>query len=69
MSQIDRIATVLAKNNKGAGITVSQIAKLALVPRDNVSKRVADLRSEGYAIYSNYRKVNGERKMYYRMAV
>ena len=68
MSQIDRIATVLAKNNKGAGITVSQIAKLARVPRENVYKRVSDLRSEGFAIYSNYCNVNGERKLYYRMA-
>lgn len=68
MSQIDRIASVLAKNTKGAGITVSQVAKLARVPRENVSKRIHDLRSEGYAIYSNYRNVNGERKLYYRMA-
>ena len=68
MSQIDRIANVLAKHNAGAGITASQVAKLARVPRENVSKRVYDLRTEGYAIYSNYRKVNGERKLYYRMA-
>lgn len=68
MSQIDRIASVLAKNTKGAGITVSQVAKLARVPRESVSKRIHDLRTEGYAIYSNYRNVNGERKLYYRMA-
>lgn len=69
MSQIDRIANVLAKNNKGSGVTVAQVAKLARVPREAVSKRVHDLRNEGYNIYSNYKNVNGERKLFYRMAV
>lgn len=68
MSQIDRIATVLAKNTKGAGVTVAQIAKQARVSKDTVYKRVSDLRGEGYAIYSNYRTVKGERKLFYRMA-
>lgn len=68
-SQIDRIANVLAKNSKGAGITVAQIAKLARVPREAVSKRVHDLRNEGYDVYSNYRTVNGKRKLFYRAAM
>lgn len=68
MSQIDRIATVLAKNTKGAGVTVAQIAKQARVSKDAVYKRVSDLRGEGYNIYSNYRTVKGERKLFYRMA-
>lgn len=68
MSQIDKMVKVLAKNNKGSGITVAKIAKLARMPRENVAKRVYDLRAEGFRIYSNYRKVNGKRKLYYRMA-
>lgn len=69
MAQIDKIARVLAKNNRGSGITVARIADRAGVPKGNVYKRVHDLRNEGYTIYSNYRYVNGERKLYYRMSV
>lgn len=69
MSQLSKVANVLRKNNKGAGITVAQIARLTGVPKSSVSKRVYDLRTmEGHRIYSNYRMVNGKRKMYYRFA-
>lgn len=69
MSQISKVAKVLMKNNKGAGITVAQITRLTGVPKSSVSKRVYDLRTmEGHTIYSNYRKINGKRKMYYRFA-
>ena len=69
MSQIRKVAKVLRQNTKGAGITVAQIARLAGVPKTSVSKRVYDLRTlEGKTIYSNYRTVNGKRKMFYRFA-
>lgn len=69
MSQIRKVAKVLRQNNKGAGITVAQIAKLTGVPKQSVYKRVYDLReNEGHRIYSNFRNVNGRRKMYYRFA-
>jgi len=68
MSQIDRIVRVLADNTQTPGLTASMIAKRAGVPRANVSKRVADLRSEGFEIYTNYRMRNGARKAYYRLA-
>lgn len=69
MSQLSKVAKVLRANSNGAGITVAKIAKLTGVPKDSVYKRVYDLRSiEGKAIYSNYRNVNGKRKMYYRFA-
>ena len=69
MSQLSKVAKVLRQNTKGAGITVAQIARLAGVPKTSVSKRVYDLRTlEGKTIYSNYRTVNGKRKMYYRFA-
>ncbi len=69
MSHLSKIANVLRKNNKGAGITVAQITRLTGVPKASVSKRVYDLRTlEGKTIYSNYRNVNGKRKMYYRFA-
>lgn len=67
MSQLTRIAKALRSNNTGAGITAAKVAKLAGVPKDTVYKRVSDLRLlEGRTIYSNYRTVNGKRKMYYR---
>jgi len=69
MSQMSKVAKVLRANNKGAGITVAQITRLTGVPKSSVSKRVYDLRTmEGRTIYSNYRNVNGKRKMYYRFA-
>ena len=69
MSQMTKVAKVLRQNNKGSGITVAQITRLTGVPKASVCKRVYDLRNiEGYRIYSNYRKVNGKRKMYYRFA-
>lgn len=68
MSHLSKVAKVLRQNNKGAGITVAQITRLTGVPKSSVSKRVYDLRAEGHRIYSNFRNVNGKRKMYYRFA-
>lgn len=69
MSQLSKVAKALRQNNKGAGITVAQITRLTGVPKASVSKRVYDLRTlEGKTIYSNFRTVNGKRKMYYRIA-
>ena len=69
MSQLTRVAKHLRRNTDGAGITAARLAKLAGVPRDSVYKRVYDLRvNEGKEIYSNYRNVNGKRKMFYRIA-
>jgi Mn-dependent DtxR family transcriptional regulator len=69
MSQINKIANVLERNPQYPGLTTAMIAKKTSVPKANVAKRVADLRSEGLRIYTNWRKVNGKRKAYYRMAV
>jgi len=66
-TQIEKIENVLLKNNSGAGITVDSIAAMARVPREAVSKRVADLR-EFYDIYTNYRNVDGKRTAFYRLA-
>ena len=69
MSQLSKVAKVLRRNSTGRGITAAQVAKLAGVPKDAVYKRVSDLRNvEGKTIYSNYRNVNGTRKMFYRFA-
>lgn len=69
MSQLSKVAKVLRRNNTGAGITAAKIAKLTGAPKDSVYKRVYDLRvMEGKEIYSNYRTVNGKRKLYYRIA-
>jgi len=67
MSQIDKVVDVLSRNTETPGLTASMIAKKTRIPRDNVRKRVHDLRNEGFEIYTNYRMVNGRRKAYYRM--
>ena len=67
-TQIEKIETVLAKYNTGAGVTADKIASMARVPRENVSKRVYDLREWGYTIYTNWRTTNGKRTAYYRLA-
>lgn len=66
-TQIEKIEAVLRKHNTGAGITADKVASLARVPRENVSKRVSDLR-EMYNIYTNYRDVAGKRTAFYRFA-
>jgi hypothetical protein len=66
-TQIEKIETVLRKYNTGAGITASKVASLARVPRENVSKRVYDLR-ETYKIVTNYKYINGRRTAFYRFA-
>ena len=69
MSHLSRVAKVLRTNTKGAGITVGRLAQLSGLSKTAVYKRVSDLRNvEGHAIYSNYRNVNGKRKMFYRFA-
>ena len=69
MSQLTRVAKHLRRNNTGAGITPAQLAVTAGVPLANVYKRVSDLRNiEGRVIYSNYRKVDGKKTMFYRFA-
>jgi hypothetical protein len=66
-TQIEKIENVLRRYNKGAGITADAVARMARVPRENVSKRVYDLR-EMYNIYTNYRDVDGKRTAFYRFA-
>lgn len=69
MSHLSRVAKVLRTNTKGAGITVGRLAQLSGLSKTAVYKRVSDLRNvKGHAIYSNYRNVNGKRKMFYRFA-
>lgn len=69
MSHLSRVAKVLRANTKGAGITAGRLAQLSGLSKTAVYKRVSDLRNvEGHRIYSNYRNVNGQRKMFYRFA-
>ena len=66
-TQIEKIENVLLRHNTGPGITAASVARIARVPYENVSKRVYDLR-EYYQIYTNWRKVNGKRTAFYRLA-
>lgn len=69
MSQLSKVAKHLRRHNTGPGITAAKLAKLSGVPKESVYKRVHDLRTlEGKAIYSNFRMVNGQRTMFYRIA-
>ena len=66
-TQIEKIENVLLRYNTGAGVTADSIARMAKVPRENVGKRVYDLR-EYYQLYTNYRDVNGKRTAFYRLS-
>jgi hypothetical protein len=69
MSQLSRVAKHLRRNTSTPGITPGRLAFLAGIPKEAVYRRVSDLRViEGKEIYSNYRTVNGKRKMFYRIA-
>lgn len=67
LPQITKIENALLRHNTGPGITAAAIARIARVPYEAVSKRVSDLR-EHYTIYTNYRKVDGKRTAFYRLA-
>lgn len=67
MSQLSRVAKYLRRNNVGKGISAVKLAQLAGMDVEGIAKRVSDLRNvEGHTIYSNYRVVNGKRKLFYR---
>ena len=69
MTQKQKIFNALStQGTQYPGITIRRLADRAGVPLDNVFKRVHDLRNEGWAIYTNSRKVNGRRVNYYRLA-
>jgi hypothetical protein len=65
-SQIEKIENILLRHTASPGVTAQAIANMARVPYETVGKRVYDLR-EYYTIYTNYRKVNGKRKAFYRL--
>ncbi len=69
MRQLCMVGKVLRRNTRLPGVTVAQIARQTGLDRDAIYRRIYDLREvEGKTIYSNFRNVNGTRKMYYRMA-
>jgi hypothetical protein len=69
MSHLTRVAKHLRRNTETPGVTAGKLAFLAGIPKSSVYKRIYDLRVlEGKEIYSNYRMVNGKRKVFYRIA-
>ena len=50
---------------KGESLTAKQAAKRFNMPVENVSKRIYDLRLEGYCVYSN--RVSGSTEVSYRI--
>ena len=66
-TQIEKIENVLLRHTATPGVTAQSIANMARVPYETVSKRIFHLR-ESYNIYTNYRKVNGKRTAFYRLA-
>lgn len=50
---------------KGETFTAAKAAKRFDIPVENVSKRVYDLRNDGYCVYAN--KVAGSREVSYRI--
>ena len=67
LTQITKIENALLRHNTGPGITAKAVARIARVPVEAVAKRVSDLR-EVYTIYTNWRKVDGKRTAFYRLA-
>jgi biotin operon repressor len=68
MTQIEKVANYLSRNTTSPGVTASKIASDTKVPRENVIKRISDLRNEGYTIFSNKRTLkNGRKALYYRL--
>lgn len=69
MSQMSKVAKAIRQNKKSSGITAAQIARRAGMTKESVHKRVYDLRTIfGLNITSDYRIVNGKRKVYYTFA-
>jgi hypothetical protein len=70
MTQLTRVARTLRRGaTEYPGLTVAQIAARASLSKEDVPKRVYDLRSEeGRTIYTNTRKVAGKTKTFYRFA-
>lgn len=70
MTNIFKVAAVLRKNTQSPGITAAKIAKIAGIQIPAVTRAVYRLRNElKETIYTNSRKVRGETKSFYRMAV
>lgn len=67
MSLLARITKTLKNNKSEKGVTADRLAKLAKTTKDNVYRRIYDLRSEGFEIVSNVQLVKGQRKTFYRL--
>lgn len=65
---IERVETVLLKNNTGSGITAQRVSKLVKTPVENVYRLVYDLRKSGRAIYTNSKVMKGKKVKFYRAA-
>lgn len=57
LAQIDRVAKVFTTKaaSKSPGLSVKDVATKAKIPYESVSKRVHDLRLNGWNIYTNKR--------------
>ena len=60
--QVEKLLSAL---QAGESFTAKQAARKFRIPVANVSKRVYDLRSEGYCIYAN--KAKGSTQVTYRL--
>ena len=66
-SNIQRVFEALDADRSYPGLTASQIAAKRSISRDEVMRRISDLRKEGERIYSNVSKRSGVARVYYRM--
>ena len=66
MTKQERILAILEKTGPSAkGYTAGQLAGLTGSPVSSIGKQVAQLRSKGYAIYTNTRA--SDNKTFYRL--
>ena len=66
-TQIEKVEGALIRHNATPGITAKRIASIARIPQHAVSKIVCTL-GDTYTIYKNWRKVDGKRTAFYRLA-
>jgi DNA-binding Lrp family transcriptional regulator len=68
MSELFKVATVLERTKRKGPVTASYIAKAANMPRENVRKRIYDLKTlRGFKISTELKKYGSKTKAYYRI--
>jgi Mn-dependent DtxR family transcriptional regulator len=66
--RLNGVLDTLAENRGTPGVRTSTLRKKLKMTPNRLSDMVWRLRDEGHEIYTNYRKVDGKRVAFYRLA-